>query len=230
MRVLAIVGVALAAIVAVPEPARAKIRFNRGTIVSVRVRSFVRPHRSSINRGPIRLRNLDLASPRGAVLPRATPHMVGVQKSRNLDDLNPCGFPHIGSHPSRMPLRRLTHLPVRSGPIRHSAMGVGIPGLVPSGKACSFGICPLSPKVHGRNSEIIGLVFMKYRGRSSMERFEHKGVVFFVKPDRKEGFYSFRFILNKRRCGEGRRPSCAALAIRRARHPIDRILREHRGW
>jgi hypothetical protein len=37
MRVLAIVGVALAAIVAVPEPARAKIRFNRGTIVSVSV-------------------------------------------------------------------------------------------------------------------------------------------------------------------------------------------------
>jgi hypothetical protein len=77
-------------------------------------------------------------------------------------------------------------------------MGVGIPGLVPSGKACSFGICPLSPKVHGRNSEIIGLMFMKYRGRSSMERFEHKGIVFFVKPDREEGFYSFRFILNKK--------------------------------
>ena len=112
-------------------------------------------------------------------------------------------FPHSLS-------RRSTHLPAAQGPIRHSAIGVGISPMVPSGRACSFGICPLSPKVHGRNSEIIGLMFMKYRGRSSMERFEHKGIVFFVKPDRKEGFYSFRFILNKRRCGEGRRPSCAA--------------------
>jgi hypothetical protein len=57
-----------------------------------------------------------------------------------------------------------------------------------------------------------------------MERFEHKGIVFFVKPDREEGFYSFRFIFNKKTVRGRTRTRLRSMTIRRAKLAIDRIL------
>jgi hypothetical protein len=65
-------------------------------------------------------------------------------------------------------------------------------------------------------------------GMHFMERFEHKGVVFFVDPDREEGFYSFRFMFNKKTVRGRTKTRLRGMAIQRARRAIDRILREQR--
>ena len=62
-----------------------------------------------------------------------------------------------------------------------------------------------------------------------MERLVHKGVVFFVELDRDEGFYLIRFKFNKKTVQRRTKTKLRGMAIRRARHAIDRALREQRG-
>jgi hypothetical protein len=62
-------------------------------------------------------------------------------------------------------------------------------------------------------------------GPHFMERFVHKGVVFFVEPNHEEGFYSFRFVLNKKTVRGKTRTRLLGTAIRRVKHVIERRLR-----